>query len=134
MIGGGDRAMCDVWLWDGSTEYEGALVKVEGPGFAARLRQAQGGEGAPRRLGRRVPMTVMEQQRQFAGRKFLIHFGGPADASLYEAEIQSVQRSSDGEFDFLVCGRFAPLDARHQELLEKMSIGDAAALFRRRVG
>ncbi len=124
---------CDVWLWDGATEYEGAIVKVEETEFAARVRQARKDPAGV--LGRRVPATTIDLQRQFTGRKFLAHFRAAVEGTLFEAEIQNVQRSSDGEFDFLVAGRFAALDEAQRQALGKLATeGAAALLHQRRVG
>lgn len=127
----GSRGECDVWLWDGATEYEGKLVRLEGRRFSARVRQARKeSEGAG--LGKRVATSCLDLQRQFMGRRFLGHLDGSVEGTLVEAEVENVQRSSDGEFDYLLSGTFGPLDDAQVEMLAKMSIRNAASLLQRR--
>lgn len=128
----GDRADCDMWLWDGATEYEGKLVRLEERKFTAKVRQARKESGGAGGLGRRVPLSCLDLQRQFMGRRFLGHLDGSLDGTLVEAEVENVQRSSDGDFDYLVSGRFGPLDDAQVEMLAKMSIHNAASLLQRR--
>ena len=128
----GNRGECDVWLWDGATEYEGKLVKLEARGFTAKVRQAKKECEGVSHLGRRMPLSYLDLQRQFMGRRFLGHLDGSVEGTLVEAEIENVQRSSDGEFDYLVSGKFGPLDDAQIEMLAKMSIHNAASLLQRR--
>ncbi len=132
MDAGGNRGECDVWLWDGATEYEGKLVRVEKRRFVARVRQAEKAAGGAGGLGKRVPLSYLDLQRQFMGRRFLGHFDGSAEGALVEAEIENVQRSSDGDYDYLLDGKFGPLDDAQLEMLSRLSVGGAAALLRRR--
>ena len=99
----------EVWLWDGATQYEGRRVRLEGRRFAARVRPRRVDAGVG--LGKRVPRSFLELQRQFRGRRFLGHLGVCAGAPLVEVEIESVQGSSDGAFDYLLSGTFRPLPA-----------------------
>jgi hypothetical protein len=128
----GNRGDCDVWLWDGATEYEGKLVKLEDRKFTAKVRQARKERETVSSLGKRVPLSYLDLQRQFMGRRFLGHLDGSVDGTLVEAEVENVQRSSDGEFDYLVSGKFGPLDDAQVEMLAKMSIHNAASLLQRR--
>ncbi len=128
----GNRGACDVWMWDGATEYEGKLVKLEGGRFAARVRQARKESEGVMGLGRRVPLSYLDLQRQFMGRRFLGHLDGSVEGTLVEAEVENVQRSSDGEFDYLLSGTFGPLSDAQVEMLSKMSIRSAASLLQRR--
>lgn len=125
---------CDVWLWDGSTEFEGLLLKLEDSCFSARLRQARPGGGAGTALGKRLAATYLEVQQQFLRKKFLAHFKGTAEGTLFEASIDGVQVSSDGDFDYVVSGRFGALDDKQLEMLRRMSVEQAAVLRARRVG
>jgi hypothetical protein len=128
----GTRGECDVWLWDGATEYEGKLVRLEERKYTAKVRQARKESRGVSGLGRRVPLSSLDLQRQFRGRRFLGHLDGSADGTLVEAEVENIQRSSDGEFDYLVSGKFAPLDDAQIEMLAKMSISNVASLLQRR--
>ncbi len=121
---------CDLWLWDGATEYEGMLVKLEGAAFSARVRQAR--KAAPL-LGKRAPLSYLEAQRVFARKKFLAHVKGAVEGTLFELEIDSVQGSSDGEFDYLLSGRFGALEEKQLETLRKLPLQGAAALLGKRV-
>jgi hypothetical protein len=122
----------DLWLWDGASEYEGILLKLEEASFAARVRQVRRG-GAPLTgtLGKRVPGATLDVHRQFTQRKFLAHVKGTIEGTLFEAEIESVQTSQDGDFEQLIAGRFAALDEKQLELLRKMSVENAATLMQR---
>ncbi len=125
----------DIWLWDGATEYEGKLVRIEEGRFAARVRQAKKDDGKVSGLGKRVPLSYLDLQRQFMGRRFLGHLEGFSQGTLVEAEVENVQRSSDGEFDYLLAGKYGSLDEAQMEMLSKLSIQNAASLLqRRRIG
>jgi hypothetical protein len=124
----------DVWLWDGSTEFEGLLLKLQDSCFSARLRQARKGGGAGTALGKRVAATYLDVQQQFLKKKFLAHFKGTAEGTLFEASIDGVQVSSDGDFDYVVSGRFGALDDKQLEILRRMSVEQAAVFLARRVG
>ncbi|MBI2932261.1 MAG: hypothetical protein HYY16_11470 [Planctomycetes bacterium] len=109
---------CDVWLWDGSVEYEGAMAKLAEAGFTAHLREA--GRPSARNLGgRRFTTTFFDLQRQFVGRRFLCYCKLASEAELQEVEVTSVQRSSLMDFDFFVCGRLHELDVESRETLQK---------------
>jgi hypothetical protein len=125
---------CDVWLWDGSTEFEGLLLKLQDSSFSARLRQARKGGGTGTALGKRVAATYLDVQQQFLKKKFLAHFKGTAEGTLFEASIDGVQVSSDGDFDYVVSGRFGTLDEKQLEILRRMSVEQAAVFLARRVG
>lgn len=129
--GNGRREDCDVWLWDGATEYEGLLVKLEESTFSARVRQVRKDGGGSVGLGKRLAGTYLDVQRQFTNHKFLAHFKGTVEGTLFEALLESVQCSTDGEFDYLVAGRFAALDEKQLEMLRKMSVENAATLMQR---
>jgi hypothetical protein len=125
---------CDVWLWEGATEYEGCLVACEEGRFTAHVREVRKGGPSGGALGRRLTASTLDLQRHFAGRKFLAHFKGSVAGTLFEAEVMSVQRSSDGDYDYLLSGGYRALDESQRELLARLSIEDAAALFQRHVG
>lgn len=125
---------CDVWLWDGSTEFEGLLLKLQDASFSARLRQARKGGAAGTTLGKRVAAAYLDVQQQFLKKKFLAHFKGTAEGTLFEASIDGVQVSSDGDFDYVVSGRFGALDEKQLEILRRMSVEQAAVFLARRVG
>jgi hypothetical protein len=122
---------CDSWFWDGTSEYEGVLVRREGASIVARLRRVRRGGGPP--LGRPSGPSPLEAQRLFSRRRFLAHLPGTADEPLLQAEFDGVQPSSDGVFDVLVSGRLSPLEERQKELLRRLPAGSAAALIQRRV-
>jgi hypothetical protein len=122
---------CDAWFWDGSAEYEGVLVRRDGSSFLARLRQVRRGGAPP--LGRRSSASALEAQRLFSRRRFLAHFPGGPEEALLQAEFNSVQPSSDGEFEVLVSGLLQPLDERQKELLRHLPADSAARLLPRRV-
>ena len=89
----GMNGACDLWLWDGGTEYEGLLLKLDEKTFTARLRQAKKaspGSG----LGKRLPSSTPEAQRQFTRRRFLAHVSGTTAGSLFEANIENVRNDS----------------------------------------
>ncbi len=121
---------CDLWLWDGATEFEGVLVRLEGAGFSARVRQVM---KRPATLGRRVPASYLEAQRTFMKKKFLAHVKGAVEGALFELEVDSVQGSSDGDFDYLLSGRFGALGEKQLETLRKLPLQGAAALLGKRV-
>src|SRR5262245_23325869 len=108
------RSGCDLWLWDGSGEFEGMLVKFDESSFSARVRPVRKGDSGAV-LGKRVATGYLEVQQQFVKRKFLAHFKGTVEGTLFEASIQSVQCSADGEFDYLVSGTFVALSAKQME-------------------
>jgi hypothetical protein len=126
----GKRGECDLWMWDGATEYEGQLLKLDEKAFTARLRQAKKSSPAPA-LGKRLPSSTPEAHRQFTRRRFLAHLSGTAEGTLFEAEIENVQVSGDGQFEYLISGRFGTLDEAQLELLRKLSVEGAAALLQR---
>lgn len=127
----GDRNHFDVWLWDGTAEYEGILVRLAGRDFTARVRELRRCEGGTL-PGRRVPMNYLEAQQQFVDRPFMAHFKGTAEGSLFQAEIGSVQRSSDGTFDYVLSGRLSTLDAAELEMLRRLATTNLDNLRRRR--
>lgn len=122
---------CDLWLWDGATEYEGRLVRFEERTFTARVRPVRQAGGTAV-LGKRVPTSVLDLQRLFTERKFLAHFKGTVEGSLFEAAIANVQRSSDGDYDYLLDGRFTALDEKQLEILSRLPIEGAAEFLKRR--
>lgn len=125
MRAGGIGGEGEVWLWDGATQYEGQMVSLEDRRFAARVRARRKDPGPG--LGKRVPLPFLELQRQFRGRRFLGHLGVSAGAPLVEVEIENVQGSSDGTFDYFLSGTFRPLQGTSGEVLAKMSVPGAAA-------
>src|SRR5262245_34981168 len=105
---------CDIWMWDGSQEYEGAVAKLADGVFTAHLRETRRGGAS---CGRRVNTTFFDLQRQFSGRRFLAFCRLSDAGDLQEVEVASVQRSSAPDFDYFVCGRlFAVDEARRDEL------------------
>ena len=127
----GNRGECDLWMWDGAAEYEGLLLKLDEAVFSARLRQAKKGGSPDTGLGKRLPSSASDAQRQFTQRKFLAHFTGTAEGSLFEARITTVQASGHESFDYVVCGSFSPLDETQLELLRTLSVENAATLLQR---
>jgi hypothetical protein len=127
----GKRDECDLWLWDGAAEYEGLLLKLDEAGFTARLRQAKKGVPPGGGLGKRLPASTPEAQRQFTRRRFLAHVQGTAQGTLWEARIENIQVSADGEFEHLVAGRFEALSEAQLEVLRTLSVQGAAAFFQR---
>ena len=126
----GMRGDCDLWMWDGAAEFEGLLLKLDEKAFTARLRQAK--KASPSSgLGKRLPSSTPEAQRQFTRRRFLAHLSGTAEGTLFEAEIENVQVSGDGQFEYLISGRFETLDEAQLELLRRLSVEGAAALLQR---
>jgi len=124
----GKRGECDLWMWDGAGEYEGLLLKVDEEAFSARIRQVKKGETSVSGLGRRLPAGTPDAQRQFCQRKFLAHFKGTAEGTLFEAEIASVQVSASGEFEYLISGKFKALGEKQLDLLSRLTVDAAAAL------
>lgn len=125
------RGECDLWMWDGAAEYEGLLLKLDEAAFSARVRQAKKGVTSVSGLGKRLPGSTPDAQRQFLKRKFLAHFTGTAEGTLFEAEVQSVQGSADGSFEYLISGKFNALDERQLEVLRTLSVENAATLLQR---
>ena len=127
----GKRGDCDLWMWDGAGEYEGLLLKLDEGAFSARIRQVKKGNTSVSGLGRRLPAGTSEAQRQFCQRKFLAHFTGTAEGTLFEAEIASIQVSAVAEYDYLVSGKFKALDEKQLELLRTLSAETAEAIRNR---
>jgi hypothetical protein len=124
---------CDLWLWDGGTEYEGALVRVEESGFTARVRQFRRSGTSGGSLGKRLPASCLDLQKQFLKRRFLAHLKGSMEGTLFEASVESVQISADGRFEYLLSGRFTALDEKQLESLRRMLVLPGA-LFQRPTG
>ena len=124
------RDRCDLWLWDGRTELEGRLTRLEGPLFVARLRAVRKPE---RTLGQRLSPAPLELLRAYARRRWLAHLSGPDNLPLVEIRFDSVQPSSDGEFEIVAAGRLDALAEEERELLRKMPVEAVAALMQRRV-
>ena len=121
---------CDLWLWDGTAEYEGVLTKLEAGSFTVRVRPVKAAGGP---LGRRrATSSSMDLHRLFTQHRFLAHAGRPELAPLMEACIQAVQICGDGEFDYLLIGRLVPIDPRELERLAKLPPARAAELFQKR--
>ena len=120
----------ELWMWDGATEYEGIFVKLDGAAFSARVRPAR---RAGTSMGKRLAPSSLDLHRIFTQRRFLAHFKGSLEGSLLEAQIESVQASSDGDHDFLLSGRFSKLDEKQLETLRRMSVENAAVLLQRQV-
>lgn len=127
---GDARNESELWMWDGATEYEGIFVKLDGASFSARVRQAK--RTGPS-LGKRISPSSLDLHRVFTQRRFLAHFRGSIDGTLLEAQIDGVQACSNGEYEFLLSGRFSKLDEKHLEMLRKMSVENAAILLQRQV-
>jgi len=117
----GKRPDCDLWMWDGAGEYEGVLLKLEEGAFSARIRQVKKGGTTVAELGRRIPASTPDAQKQFCQRKFLAHFKGTAEGTLFEAEISSIQVSTQGDFDYLLSGKFKAIDGKQLDLLRQLS-------------
>ena len=118
----------ELWMWDGATEYEGIFVKLDGATFSARIRQAR---RTGTTMGRRLAPSSHDLNRMFTQRRFLAHFRGSLDGTLLEAQIESVQASSDAGHEFLIAGRFSKLDEKQLAMLRKMSVENAALLLQR---
>jgi hypothetical protein len=127
---GDTKSECELWMWDGATEYEGIFTRLDGEAFSARVRQAR---RAGTSLGKRIAPSSLDLHRVFTQRRFLAHFAGSLDGTLLEAHIESVQACADGPYEFLLSGRFAKLDEKHLDLLRKMSVENAALMLQRRV-
>jgi len=128
------RLECDLWVWGGAAEYEGLLLTLDESAFSARVRQVKKGAPSVAGLGRRDPGSTPDAQRHFARRKFLAHFTGTPEQTLFQAAILSVQGSNDGDFEYLISGRFSALDERQIEILRRLSVENAATLLQRSVG
>lgn len=122
---------CDLWLWDGAVEYEGLLLKLDESGFTARLRQTKKSPLPGGGLGKRLPASTPEAQRQFTRRRFLAHVQGTSQSTLWEARIENIQVSGDGEYEHLVAGRFEALTEDQLEVLRTLSVQGAAVFFQR---
>jgi len=121
---------CDFWMWDGRTELEGRLTRLDGPVFLARLRAVRKPE---RTLGQRLSPAPLELLRAYARRRWLAHVAGPDNLPLVEASFDSIQPASDGEFEIVAAGRIVALPEEERELLRKMPVEAVAALMQRRV-
>jgi hypothetical protein len=122
-------ATCDVWLWDGTAEYEGVVIRTRGEEFSARVRTAS---AAASGLGRRrAPASTLDLHRLFTRARFLAHLEGFADP-LLEVRVTGVQCCRDGEFDYLLTARLVPLRPEDLEELSRLPPGRAAELFQRR--
>lgn len=124
---------CDIWLSDGTTEYEGVLVKFECGEFTARVRSVRRGSAPAGGMGRTLATSSLDLQRQFTRRPFLAHVRGDEPANLFEAAVHNVQRSSESEFDYLLAGRLDLLDERQRDALRQGAWPAAAAMLRRNV-
>jgi len=129
----GTERACDIWMWDGSAEYEGAVVKLADDGFTVHLRETRRA-GSRSATGRRFNTTFFDLQRQFVGRRFLAYCKLQPEQELTEVEINSVQRSSAADYDYFVGGRFRPLDESQKETLKRMSVRGPGALIAGRSG
>lgn len=122
---------CDFWLWDGRVELEGRLLRLDGHLFLARVRPVRGPAPA---LGHRLAAAPLQTLRAYATRRWLAHVAGPENLPVVEARFDTLQPSSDGEFDVVAAGRLAPLSDEEREMLKRMPVEAAAALLQRRVG
>ena len=119
----------DLWLWDGAAEYEGEFTRVDQPSFTARIRSARRGAST---VGRRLSASAPDLQRLFTQRRFLAHVTGGPQGALCEAVIQSVQACGDGEYEYLLSGRFDSLDPQQLEMLSRLPVENVAALMQQR--
>ncbi len=122
----------DIWLWDGSIEYEGIVVKLTEPNFTAHLHEARSSSSRSA-TGRRFNTTFFDLQRQFVGRRFLAYCKLSPDGELQEAEVTMVQRSSALDYDIFLSGRLRPLEAQHKEALRKMSARGVGGIISERI-
>jgi hypothetical protein len=128
------RSECDLWMWDGAAEYEGLLLTLDQSAFSARIRQAKKkAVTSVTGLGKRLPASTPDAQRHLARRKFLAHVAGTSEGTLFEAEIENVQVTGEGEYEYLISGRFGALDEKQLESLRRVSIESAATLLQRHV-
>ena len=114
--------LLNVWFWDGRVEYEGVLLKLDAGSFTARVRARGRGESGRSAMGKTVASSSLDLQRQFTHRRFFAHVRGEAPGSLFETSVHSVQRSSDGDFDYLLSGGMTPLDERQLDSLRREAI------------
>lgn len=100
---------CDLRLRDGATQYEGAFSRLADGMFLAHVREVVSGAG--RASGARsLVASPGEFQNRFLGRRFRADLPDCPEAA-FEAEIFSVQKSSESVFEFCVSGRLRPLEA-----------------------
>lgn len=122
-------ATCDVWLWDGTAEYEGVVIRIRGEEFSARIRPARSVASG---LGRsRTAASTLDLHRLFTRARFLAHLEGFADP-LLEVRVTGVQCCRDGDFDYLLTARLVPLRPEDLEELSRLPPARAAELFRLR--
>lgn len=114
-----------IWLWTGQVEFEGELLTLNRPQLTARVRQVRRwalSTGAP---GRSVPLHFLERQRELSrrlcfGQSPAILLGG-----LLEFRVETVQSSRDGQFDYVLAGRFSPVADEHLEALSRLDSDEA---------
>ena len=84
-------------------------------------------------MGKSLATSSLDLQRQFTNGRFLAHVRGEDPGTLFQVAVHSVQRSSEGSFDYLLAGRMDPLDDCQRDSIRRGAGAGAAALLRRNV-
>lgn len=122
----GESARKDaIWLWTGQVEFEGELLSLEDRKLTARVRQIRRWSLATGAPGRSVPLHFLERQRELTrrlcfGQSPAIQLGG-----LLEFLVETVQSSSDRQFDYVLAGTFSPVADEHLEVLSRLDSDEA---------
>jgi len=117
------------WLWDGESEYEGVIFRVEGNHLAARVRHVQRWSvSGTSSAGRSVPLDFLERQRHLTRGSCFAQSPGIEQAALLEMRVECLQRSRDPELDYVLSGTYRQVTDEHLETLSRLS-RDAASTF-----
>jgi hypothetical protein len=114
-----------LWLWDGQTEYEGEVLKLDTRQLTAKVREVRRWRLSTGSPGRAVPSGLLERHRELCRR---VCFGqSPAIqlGSLLEFRVETVQSSGDPHYDYVLAGSFAPVEDEHLEALSQLSSDEA---------
>jgi hypothetical protein len=117
---------CDVWLWDGSSEYEGVVMAFDCGRFAAHIRQKSSASHA---TGRRLNTSFIDLQTFFVETHFYALCPRYAGTELQNSEITAAQRSGAPGFDFFVSGILRALDDEQRALLKSTPARDPSPFF-----
>lgn len=123
------RRPCDLWLWDGTSTYEGVLILWKEPRIVARVRRVLAVPASM--LGRPGSSPTLVLHRLLAERPLLACVSGIEGEGPFMAEITSVQRSSDADFNLMIG---ATLRAAEAGFLDSFRLEEAPAMFRRIAG